>query len=146
MKNKVYNKILDSQDVKRPIIKNSIFAFLIGGFICLFGEILIYLFNKILNIELKTAQMLMALVLVSIAAILTGVGVFDKIGEIAGAGTIVPITGFANSLTSSALESKSEGIITGILTNMFKLAGAIIVAGIVSSFIVGTIIYLLRGI
>ena len=121
-------------------------AFLIGGLICLFGEVLIFLFNKILNIELKTSQMLMALVLVSIAAILTGFGVFDKIGEIAGAGTIVPITGFANSLTSSALESKSEGIITGILTNMFKLAGAIIVTGIVSSFIVGTIIYLLRGI
>lgn len=146
MKNKVYNKILDNQEVKRPIIKNSILAFLIGGLICLFGEVLIFLFNKILNIELKTSQMLMALVLVSIAAILTGFGVFDKIGEIAGAGTIVPITGFANSLTSSALESKSEGIITGILTNMFKLAGAIIVTGIVSSFIVGTIIYLLRGI
>lgn len=146
MKNKVYNKILDNQEVKRPIIKNSIFAFLIGGLICLFGEILIFLFNKILNIELKTSQMLMALVLVSIAAILTGFGVFDKIGEIAGAGTIIPITGFANSLTSSALESKSEGIITGILTNMFKLAGAIIVTGIVSSFIVGTIIFLLRGI
>lgn len=146
MKNKVYNKILDNQEVKRPIIKNSIFAFLIGGLICLFGEILIFLFNKILNIELKTSQMLMALVLVSIAAILTGFGVFDKIGEIAGAGTIIPITGFANSLTSSALESKSEGIITGILTNMFKLAGAIIVTGIVSSFIIGTIIFLLRGI
>ena len=87
----------------------------------------------------------MALVLVSIAAILTGFGIFDKIGEVAGAGTIIPITGFANSLTSSALESKSEGIITGILTNMFKLAGAIIVTGIVSSFIVGTIIFLIRG-
>ena len=146
MKNKVYNKILDNQEVKRPRIKSSILALLIGGLICLFGEVLIFLFNKILNIELKTSQMLMALVLVSIAAILTGFGVFDKIGEIAGAGTIVPITGFANSLTSSALESKSEGIITGILTNMFKLAGAIIVTGIVSSFIVGTIIYLLRGI
>ena len=146
MKNKIYNKILDNEEVKRPILKNSIFAFIIGGLICLFGEVLIVIFNKWLNIELKTSQMLMALVLVSIAAILTGFGVFDKIGEIAGAGTIVPITGFANSLTSSALESKSEGIINGILTNMFKLAGAIIVAGIVSSFIVGTIIFLIRGI
>ncbi len=146
MKNKVYNKILDNEEVKRPIIKNSIFAFIIGGLICLLGELLIMLFNKILNIDIKTSQILMALVLVSIAAILTGLGYFDKIGEIAGAGTIIPITGFANSLTSSALESKSEGIITGILTNMFKLAGAIIVAGIVSSFVVGTIIFLIRGI
>ena len=146
MKNKIYNKILDNEDVKRPVIKNSIFAFIIGGLICLFGEFLIFIFNKIFNIELKTSQMLMALVLVSIAAILTGIGIFDKIGQVAGAGTIVPITGFANSLTSSAIESKSEGIINGILTNMFKLAGAIIVTGIVSSFIVGTIIFLIRGI
>ncbi len=145
MKNKIYNKILDSEDVKRPILKNSILAFIIGGIICLIGELLIFVFNKYFDIELKKAQMLMALVLVSIAAILTGFGIFDKIGEVAGAGTIIPITGFANSLTSSALESKSEGIITGILTNMFKLAGAIIVTGIVSSFIVGTIIFLIRG-
>ena len=144
MKNKIYNKILDSEDVKRPILKNSILAFIIGGIICLIGELLIFVFNKYFDIELKKAQMLMALVLVSIAAILTGFGIFDKIGEVAGAGTIIPITGFANSLTSSALESKSEGIITGILTNMFKLAGAIIVTGIVSSFIVGTIIFLIR--
>ena len=89
--------------------------------------------------------MLMALVLVSVASILTGFGIFDKIGEVAGAGTIVPITGFANSLTSSALEAKSEGIICGILTNMFKLAGAIIVTGIVSAFTIGTIIYFIRG-
>ena len=103
------------------------------------------LFNKIFKIDLKTSQMLMSLVIVSITALLTGIGVFDKIGEVAGAGTIIPITGFANSLTSSALESKSEGIITGILTNMFKLAGAIIATGIISAFIIGTIIYLLRG-
>ncbi len=144
MKNKIYNQILDKEEIKRPIIKNSIAAFVIGGLICLFGEGLIMLFNKIFKIDLKTSQMLMALVIVSITALLTGIGVFDKIGEIAGAGTIVPITGFANSLTSSALESKSEGIITGILTNMFKLAGAIIATGIISAFIIGTIIYLLR--
>lgn len=145
MKNKIYNQILDKEEIKRPIIKNSIIAFVIGGLICLFGECLIVLFNKVFKIEQKTSQMLMSLVIVSITALLTGIGIFDKIGEIAGAGTIIPITGFANSLTSSALESKSEGIITGILTNMFKLAGAIIATGIISSFIIGTIIYLLRG-
>ena len=145
MKNKIYNQILDKEEIKRPIIKNSIIAFVVGGLICLFGECLIMLFNKVFKIEQKTSQMLMALVIVSITALLTGIGIFDKIGEIAGAGTIIPITGFANSLTSSALESKSEGIITGILTNMFKLAGAIIATGIISSFIIGTIIYLLRG-
>ena len=102
------------------------------------------LFNKVFKIDEDTSKMLMSLVLVSITAILTGFGVFDKIGEVAGAGTIVPITGFANSLTSSALESKSEGIITGILTNMFKLAGAVIATAIISAFIVGSIIYFVR--
>lgn len=144
MKNKIYNQILDKEEIKRPIIKNAIKAFIIGGLICAFGEVLIMIFNKGFKIDEDTSKMLMSLVLVTITAILTGFGVFDKIGEVAGAGTIVPITGFANSLTSSALESKSEGIITGILTNMFKLAGAVIATGIISAFIVGSIIYFVR--
>ncbi len=144
MKNKIYNQILKEEEIKRPVIKNAIKAFIIGGLICLFGQGLLWLFNDVLEIEKDTSNILMAMVLVFIASLLTGIGIFDKIGEFAGAGTIVPITGFANSLTSSALESKSEGIITGILTNMFKLAGAVIAAGIISAFIVGTIIYLIR--
>lgn len=144
MKNKIYNQILDKEEIKRPIIKNAIKAFIIGGLICAFGEVLIMIFNKGFKIDEDTSKMLMSLVLVTITAILTGFGVFDKIGEVAGAGTIVPITGFANSLTSSALESKSEGIITGILTNMFKLAGAVIATGIISAFIIGSIIYFVR--
>lgn len=144
MKNKIYNQILKEEEIKRPVIKNAIKAFIIGGSICLFGQGLLWLFNDILEIEKDTSNILMAMVLVFIASLLTGIGIFDKIGEFAGAGTIVPITGFANSLTSSALESKSEGIITGILTNMFKLAGAVIAAGIISAFVVGTVIYLIR--
>jgi stage V sporulation protein AC len=144
MKNKIYNHILDEEDIKRPIVKNSVKAFLVGGLICLFGEFLIFLFTNVFKIEKTTAQILMSMCIVTITCILTGIGIFDKIGEFSGTGTIIPITGFANSLTSSALESKSEGIITGILTNMFKLAGAIIVTAIVSSFIVATVIYLIR--
>ncbi len=144
MKNKIYNQILDNEQIKRPIIKNSIKAFVIGGLICAFGECLIMLFNNGFKIDEDTSKILMSLVLVSITAILTGFGVFDNIGEVAGAGTIVPITGFANSLTASALESKSEGIITGILTNMFKLAGAVIATAIISAFIIGSIIYFVR--
>ena len=145
MKNKIYNHILDEEDIKRPIVKNSVKAFLVGGLICLFGEFLIFLFTNVFKIEKTTAQILMSMCLVTITCILTGIGIFDKIGEFSGTGTIIPITGFSNSLTSSALESKSEGIITGILTNMFKLAGAIIVTAIVSSFIVATVIYLIRA-
>lgn len=145
MKNKIYNHILDEEDIKRPIVKNSVKAFLVGGLICLFGEFLIFLFTNVFKMEKTTAQILMSMCIVTITCILTGIGIFDKIGEFSGTGTIIPITGFANSLTSSALESKSEGIITGILTNMFKLAGAIIVTAIVSSFIVATVIYLIRA-
>ena len=99
---------------------------------------------KLLKLDEKTANTLMLLVFISISSILTGFGIYDKIGQIAGAGTFVPITGFANSLTSSAIESKSEGLVQGIMMNIFKLAGAIIVVGAVSSIIVGTIIYLVR--
>ncbi len=141
MKNKIYNQILDKEDVKRPIVKNCIKAFIVGGFICFLGELLLMFFNNILNLDKDISTTLMSIVLIIVTSILTGIGIFDKIGEFSGAGTIIPITGFANSMTSSALESKSEGIIIGILTNMFKLAGAVIAAGIISAFIVGSLYY-----
>ena len=78
-----------------------------------------------------------------IASLLTGFGIFDRIGQFAGCGTIVPITGFANSMTSSAMESKSEGIVVGILNNMFKLAGSVISVAIISGVFVGIITYLI---
>lgn len=142
MKNKVYTKVLENNKIKRPIVKNATKAFLIGGLICLIGEILLNIFIK-MNILEEQAKILMSISLVLVTSILTGIGVFDKIGENAGAGTIIPITGFANSMTSSALESKSEGIILGILTNIFKLAGAVVATGIISAFLFGTIYYLL---
>ena len=81
--------------------------------------------------------------MIFLSSFLTAFGVYDKIGQFAGAGTIIPITGFANSVTSSAMEYKSEGIVTGIINNMLKLAGSIIVTGIISAFIVSTILFLL---
>ena len=84
----------------------------------------------------------MSITIIVIASILTGLGIFDKIGQIAGAGTYLPITGFANSMTSSAIESRSEGLIFGILTNMLKLAGTVIVTGVISAFVVSTLLYL----
>ena len=87
---------------------------------------------------------MMSMTIVFITSILTGIGIFDKIGQVAGAGTFIPITGFANSMTSSSLEGKSEGLVLGIMSNIFKLAGAVIVAGVVSAFISGTAIYIIR--
>ena len=137
-------KIIDQNPIKRPIIKNSFKAFLIGGLICLFGEIIrTVLINKF-NFDNTLANQIMLIIIIVLSAFLTGFGLYDKIGQHGGAGTIVPISGFANSLTSSAIESKSEGFVLGVLTNVFKLAGAIIAAGIGSSFLVSTIYYIIK--
>ena len=141
---KKYEDIIKKSPVKRPIVKNAFFAFVIGGLIGLVGQSIIYLFNKILGIDNETANSLMSLTIVGITSVLTAFGLFDKLGQIAGAGTYIPITGFANSMTSSAIEGKSEGLILGIMSNMFKLAGAVIVAGVVSAFISSSLIYFIR--
>lgn len=142
--NKIFQKALDQNKVKRPIIKNALKAFLVGGMIALVGQGFLDLYNLVFKLDKDISTSLMSITLVFIASVLTGIGVFDKIGEFAGAGTFIPITGFSNSLTSAAIESKSEGLVLGIMTNMFKLAGAVIVAGAVSAFISGCIVYLGR--
>ena len=144
MEKKVYEKVLEEYKIKRPILSNCIKAFLVGGSICLIGQVLLYLFEEKMGIKKTEASTLMYIVVVGVTAIMTGLGIFDKIGQFSGAGTLIPITGFSNSMTSSALESKSEGIVLGIMTNMFKLAGAVIAAGVVSGFIFGLIIFLIR--
>ncbi len=144
MEKKVYEKVLEENKIKRPILSNCIKAFLVGGSICLIGQVLLYLFEEKMGIKKTEAITLMYIVVVGVTAIMTGLGIFDKIGQFSGAGTLIPITGFSNSMTSSALESKSEGIVLGIMPNMFKLAGAVIAAGVVSGFIFGLIIFLIR--
>lgn len=144
MEKKIYKKVLNENEIKRPIFLNTIKAFLVGGTICLIAEIFLWLFLNVFNFDEDISKSLMYIVVIGIAAFLTGIGVFDFIGQFAGAGTLIPITGFSNSMTSSAIESKSEGIVLGMLVNMFKLAGAVIAAGVISAFIFGTIIYLFR--
>lgn len=141
----IIKDVVNKNQIKRPILKNSLKAFLIGGLICLFGEIIRNIFIKILNIDEVTSNTLMLLVIITVACFLTGFGIYDKIGQHAGAGTIIPISGFANSMTSSAIESKSEGFIQGILNNVFKLAGPVIATSIFSSTFIGLILYLLRN-
>lgn len=138
--------VINKNKIKRPVIKNSFKAFLIGGSICLIGEIIRNFFMKILNIDEQASNTLLLLVVIFIACLLTGLGIYDKIGQHAGAGTIIPISGFANSLTSASIESKSEGFIQGILNNIFKLAGPVIATAIFSSSIIGLVLYLLRGV
>lgn len=112
-----------------------------GGLIAIIGQVLITIYTSI-GFETKVANSLMSVSLIFIASLLTGLGVYDKFGQYAGAGSFVPITGFANSMTSSALEYKSEGVILGIASNLFKLAGSVITFAVVSAYVFGIIRYL----
>ena len=107
------------------------------------GQGLLDFYMTIFDIKEKEATPMMIITIVLAAAILTGLGIYDRIGKKAGAGTFIPITGFSNSMTSSALEAKSEGLVTGIGANMFKLGGTVITFGIVASFILGGIRYVI---
>jgi stage V sporulation protein AC len=143
MNSKVIDKAKQATEPKRPIFMNSIKAFFVGGTICLIGQILIEIFQNGFKYEEDYAKTLATTIMVFLGALLTGLGIYDRIGQFAGAGSIIPITGFANSMASSALESKSEGMVLGVFVNMFKLAGSVIVVGIISAFIFGTIRYIL---
>lgn len=141
----IIKEVMNKNKPKRNILLNSLKAFLVGGLISVIGQGLLELYQNVFKLENKVSTSLMSITIVFITSILTGLGIFDKIGQFSGAGTIVPITGFANSMTSSAIESKSEGLIMGIMMNMFKLAGAVIVAGVCSAFISSLVIYIIGG-
>lgn len=137
-RNKKYNAYVDS---KKPLTKNFptlFYAFLVGGFICIIGQVvldtLLAIFPKI---SLEAANTWMLIILIFISSFLTGIGVYDRIGVFAGAGSIVPITGFSNSICSPAVEFKKEGIIFGLCVKMFSVAGPVIVNGTIISIIVG---------
>lgn len=140
-KNEIINNLIKRTEPKRKIFKNAINAFLIGGLICLIAQVFKTIYLNFFEEQIATTLSTISMII--IASLLTAFGVYDKIGQFAGAGTIVPITGFANSVTSSAMEYRSEGIVTGIINNMLKLAGSIIVTGVISAFIFGSIYYFL---
>lgn len=140
---KEYDRMAKKASPPSPKILNCIKAFIFGGGICTFGQFLNWGFEK-LGFSEDYVKALTPSVLIIIAAILTGVGVFDKIAKHAGAGTIVPITGFANSVVSPALEFKTEGLVMGTGANIFKIAGPVIAYGIFSAVIYGLIAYLLK--
>lgn len=137
-----YKKIVDENKTSKNKFKRALLAFIGGGCVALLGQ-LIYDLLILAKIESKDALSLMLVSIIAISAILTGFGVFDKIAQHIGAGSFIPISGFSNALTSAALESKSEGLIYGIGSNMFKLAGSVITYGIVSAYILGIVKYCL---
>lgn len=137
--NEKLNK-LKKNEPKRNIFKNCIFAFLIGGLICALSEGIFTLYVMKFDKELSNSYTILTIIF--IASLLTVFGLYDRLGQIAGCGSIVPISGFANSMSSSAIESHSEGIVLGVLNNIFKLAGSVISVSIVCGVVSGLIRYI----
>ena len=133
-----YSEYVDKKSPNSPILKNCFNAFWVGGLICCIGQLIFY-FCKYKGLDVQASNTIVAIVLIGIAAFLTGLNIFNKIGKFAGAGSLVPITGFANSIVSPAIEYKSEGYIMGVGGKMFTVAGPVLVFGISASVIIGVI-------
>ena len=140
-----YDKLVKKISPKEPKIRNIFIAFISGGLIGLFGQFLTEFYQNYLSIPNKDAVSLVIVTLILIASFLTAIGVFDNLVCFFKCGLIIPITGFAHSMTSAALEHKKEGLVTGIGNNIFKLGGTVIMYGVVSAFIFGTIRYVVFG-
>ena len=131
-----YQKYVDEKTPNSPILKNCFNAFWVGGLICAIGQI-IFEFCKIKGIDETTSYTIVSISLIFASSFLTALNCFNKIGKFAGAGSLVPITGFANSIVSPAMEYKSEGYVMGVGANMFTVAGPVLAYGISSTLIVG---------
>jgi len=134
-----YQDFAKDREPKRPVIKNCIRAFLVGGLICFIGQVLTWFFIKYFGFTEKTAGNPTSAVLIIISILLTGFGVYDHIAQWAGAGTAVPVTGFANTIASASIEHRTEGYVLGVGGNMFKLAGSVIAFGVFSAFVVAIV-------
>ena len=141
--NKEYSKVVKKLSPKSPKVKDFIWAYCVGGFICVIGQLLIE-FYTYLELDEKVVKMAVPVSIIFIAALLTGLKLFDKIAKRAGAGTLVPITGFANAVVSPAIEFKTEGFVLGLGAKMFTIAGPVIVYGVVASVIYGVIYWLMQ--
>lgn len=138
-----YQKYVDKKSPNSKIFRNIVRAFVIGGLICIIGQFISNILRS-KGLRLDDASNLTSLILVLLGAVLTGLNVYDEIGRYAGAGSIVPITGFANSIVSPAMEFKSEGYVMGVGAKMFVIAGPVLVYGISASVVAGIIYYLLK--
>ena len=138
MSNKDYDKFVQARAQKSPIVKNCLFAFVIGGAICVLGQAILDGFTA-LGLEKTDAGTATSVSLVALSALLTGLNLYNKLGRFGGAGTLVPITGFANAVVSPAMDFKTEGFVTGMAAKMFTVAGPVIVFGVSASVVYGII-------
>lgn len=142
MDKKTYKKFADAHAPRSPMLKNCTFAFLIGGTVCTVGQLLRTLYMNVLMLSLDDASTLTSITLIFCAVVLTGLGIFDKIAKVAGAGTLVPITGFANSVVSPAIDSRAEGLILGVGAKIFTISGPVLLYGTLAGSIYGVLYYL----
>ena len=143
MTNQEYSDYVDSKAKKSPIAKNITLAFIVGGLICIIGQIIIDICMNY-GLEKKEASTITTIILIFLGAFLTAIRVYAKLGKHAGAGSVIPITGFSNSIVSPAIEFKLDDYILGLGANMFKVAGPVLVYGITTSAIVGFIYWILK--
>ena len=141
---KDYQDYVDNKTPNSPILKNCFNSFWIGGLICSIGQV-IFSFCLYRGVNENSAGTIVSIILIGISAFLTGLNLFNKIGKIAGAGSLVPITGFANSIVAPAMEYKSEGYIMGVGAKMFTVAGPVLVYGISTAIIVGIVYFIFNS-
>ena len=140
MQNYDKNELIKKHSGKSPFLKNLLISFLVGGAICVGGELLGALYTS-LGVKKDVSSALVSVTLIFIAALLTALGVFDRIARHAGAGTLVPVTGFSNAVTSEAMDSSYEGYILGVGAKIFTVAGPVILYGLLSGVLYGVIYY-----
>lgn len=145
MDSKKYNKIVNKHKPKENRIMNAFIAFFSGGLVGLFGQFLSVCYASWFDIPSKDATTFMLVTLIFIASLLTALGIFDKLVSFCRCGLIVPITGFAHSMTSAGMEYRKEGPIFGIGSNIFKLSGSVILYGVVAAWLFGTIRFIIMG-
>ena len=141
VKKQEYQKLVSEKAPKSPILKDCLWAFFVGGFICALGQFLLEGY-QMSELDLESAKTLVSVTLIFLSALLTAIGVFDKIAKHAGAGTLVPITGFANAVVSPAIEYRAEGYVLGVGAKMFTIAGPVIVYGVTASVVYGLIYWI----
>lgn len=141
---KKYKDYVEEISPKPSYIKNYIMAFLVGGIICMIGQGINDSYMNFLGLSKENAATWTSITLIFLGSFLTGLGVYDLIGKRAGAGSIIPITGFANSIVSPAMEFKREGYVMGVGANLFKIAGPVLVYGVGSSIVFGFIYYIVK--
>ena len=139
---KQYKRYAAAHAPKSPLISDCLRAFFVGGIICTLGQFLGNLYQKIPTIDRESASLLCSATLIFLAVLLTALGIFDKIAKFAGAGTLVPITGFANAVASPAIDSRAEGMVLGVGAKIFTVAGPVILYGTLAGLVWGVIYWL----